>query len=286
MGEELTTELVPDRAQETRKECGWQGASGPGPQRGLCFRRCPGSGWTEQQRWGQHPLGVCLGKGSHACTVPTHCPLLSPLLLAPAGLGSPTSPQTPGERAPGARFPHSQQPPPWLEGCSMLYPDPPSEPQKSLPLRCDAAVPWSPAHILLHLQASQRWLQGVRILGVRVRGSGQETGPLTSRWPCEVLENPCPPAVPLFHHGRGGKAWNMFPPPSLSAVAGLLQPTSSWHLEKFGKLKKIFFWSLSMVPQPWGATAKKNGRGSRGQSRNSTREPEQARKAGRPGRPH
>lgn len=236
MGEELTTELVPDRAQETRKECGWQGASGPGPQRGLCFRRCPGSGWTEQQRWGQHPLGVCLGKGSHACTVPTHRPLLSPLLLAPAGLGSPTQPQTPGERAPGARFPHSQQPPPWLEGCSMLYPDPPSEPQKSLPLQCDAAVPWSPAHVLLHLQASQRWLQEVRILGVRVRGSGQEMGPLTSRWPCEVLENPCPPAVPLFHHGRGGKPRNMFPPPSLSAVAGLLQPTSSWHLEKFGKL--------------------------------------------------
>ena len=27
-----------------------------------------------------------------------------------------------------------------------------------------------------------------------------------------------------------------------------------------------------MVPQPWGATAKKNGRGSKGQSRNSTRE--------------
>ena len=35
-----------------------------------------------------------------------------------------------------------------------------------------------------------------------------------------------------------------------------------------------------MVPQPWGATAKKKGRGSRGQSRNSPRETEQGKEGG------
>ena len=111
MGEELTTELVPDRAQETRKECGWQGASGPGPQRGLCFMRCPGSGRTEQWRWGQHPFGVCLGKGSRACTVPTHRPLLSSPAPGPCSGGfSYPAPDSRGESPWGQAPPFSAAP--------------------------------------------------------------------------------------------------------------------------------------------------------------------------------
>lgn len=81
--------------------------------------------------------------------------------------------------------------------------------------------------------------------------------------------HPAPLVVPLFHCGGEGESpWNMFPPPSPFAVAGFLQPLLGiW--KSLENLKKKFLKSLSIAPQPWGATAKKKGRGSGGQSRKS-----------------
>lgn len=71
---------------------------------------------------GSTPLGFAWGRAAVPALSPHTARSCHPLLLAPAVVGSRIRPQTPGERARGARLPHSQQPPPWLEGCSVLYP--------------------------------------------------------------------------------------------------------------------------------------------------------------------
>ena len=80
---------------------------------------------------------------------------------------------------------------------------------------------------------------------------------------------PVPPVVPLFPCGGWGDSpWNMFPPLSFFPDEGFLQPLLGiW--KSLENLKKKILKSLSIAPQPWGATAKKKGRGSGGQSRKS-----------------
>ena len=91
---------------------------------------------------------------------------------------------------------------------------------------------------------------------MRMKGSGLRKGASDLQVGCvKYWRTHAPLVVPLFHHGREGRPWSMFPPPPLSVVSGLLQPTSSWHLEKLGKFKKIFsgvcLWFPSLgEPQP------------------------------------
>lgn len=73
------------------------------------------------------------------------------------------------------------------------------------------------------------------------------------------LSDPAPRAAPPSHQGGGGRGLERGPFSSpLCSCRVSLAP--SWHLEKFGKLKKthVFLKSLSLAPQPCqGATAKR-----------------------------
>lgn len=75
---------------------------------------------------------------------------------------------------------------------------------------------------------------------------------------------PAPLGVSSFHQGGEGKVLEHVPSSSLLCSCRVsLAP--SWHLEKFGKLKKKFFLkSLSIAPQPCQGAMAKRKEGRRG----------------------
>lgn len=87
--------------------------------------------------------------------------------------------------------------------------------------------------------------------------AGWRRGSFTSRWAVGVT---LPHELFSFHQGERGKALEHVP--SLSLLCSCrVSLAPSWHLEKFGKLKKIFLKSLSIASQPCqGATAKRKKR--------------------------